>query len=177
MTNDFFPSTLNRAGGPGFDLVYQGVNFVDMTLGSLRDAGVPEAVLLVLVKGRLKGAVDAKAEALRSSITTPGTGQAMEYQEAQTQAAAALKASASATAEKYPMLAASVGIDFDPQTAAPAADVVGVARAVMAAYEAWQAIGAEIRRVRLSGKAAIDAALTDEEAAVAYAAVTWPALG
>ena len=162
---------------PTFSVGYNDNYHSNMTLGDLRDAGVPSDVVLDLIKGHLKAAVDAKAEALRSSMTTPGTGQAMEYLEAQQQAFAALAAPAAATAEKYPMLAASVGIDTDPTTGQPAADILGVARSVHAAYGQWNAAGAAIRAARLAGKKAIDDATSDEAAAAAYAAIAWPSLG
>ncbi len=158
------------------NFAYQGATYNALTPERALQEGVPEAAVFGAYKDLLKSRIDSMAESLRSSIATPGAGQAMEYQEAQSQAAAALKAQSSATPEKYPMLAASIGIDFDPTTNAAAADVIGVARAVTAAYQAWQAIGSEIRRARLTAKAAIDAASTVDEADAAAAAVAWPAL-
>ncbi|WP_066920178.1 hypothetical protein [Methylobacterium sp. CCH5-D2] len=127
-------------------------------------------------KAALKAEIDAKAEALRSALITPGSGQAMEYQEAQAQASAALAAPQGASAALYPMLAASIGLDLDPETGAPATDVLGVARAIRVAFEGWLAAGAAIRRARLLGKAAVDAAETLPEALDAAAAIVWPRL-
>ncbi len=87
-----------------------------------------------------------------------------------------MKAPSSATAEKYPMLAATIGTDIDPETGAAATDILGVARSVQAARDAWLAIGSAIRGTRLKAKAAIDAAATVEAAQAAFDAVEWPAL-
>lgn len=131
---------------------------------------------LAAVKGSLKQTVDERAEALRLKLITPGSGQAMEYVEAQRQAQAALS-DADPTVEKYPMLAASIGLDSDPQTGEAAIDVVGVARSITAARDAWNRAGAAIRSVRLTAKAAIDEAGTIEAAEAALDAVVWPAFG
>lgn len=163
--------------GPRFDLDAGGLSYRSLTLDELRARGVPADEVLGVLKRYLKSAVDATAEALRSSIATAGAGQAMEYQEAASQAAAALKAPSSATAAKYPMLAATIGVDMDPNTGAPAQDVLGVARAVDGAYEQWGAAGAAIRGIRLAGKKAIDDAETEEAAAEAYGAIAWPNFG
>ncbi|UIY44148.1 hypothetical protein [Methylobacterium radiotolerans] len=155
------------------ELSYRG-----MTLKQARDAGFADDVLLPAVKLALTQAVDAAAEALRISVMTPGAGQAMEYQEAQAQARAALAVAASGKPVQpsdYPMLAVSIGIDIDPQSGAPAADVLGVARSVQAAYDAWLEIGSAIRGVRLAGKKKIEAAADIAAAQAAYDAITWSA--
>lgn len=149
----------------------------DITPEQAVAAGVAPDVVLSAAQAHLRVLVDGQAEALRARVVTPGAGQALEYREAQAQAAAALGGTASgATAERYPMLAVTVGIDIDPQTGEPAADILGVARGVQAARDAWLAIGAAIRGARLKGKAAIGAARTLDEAIAAHAAIVWPAL-
>ena len=150
--------------------------FYQCTPAELRAQGVPDAAFLPVVKAALRAEVDTQAEALRGLLITAGTGQAMEYQESQAQAFAALATPEPATAERYKMLAATIGLDVDPTTGAPATDVLGVARSIKAAYDAWETVGAAIKRARLSGKAAIDAATDLETAAAAFAAVEWPAL-
>jgi hypothetical protein len=145
---------------------------------ALAAAMAAPTVDLATLKMQLKARIDAAAEAARLRVITPGSGQAMEYQEAYAEAVqvdAALKASASATfdATAYPMLAASVGFDVDPQTGKPTIDVAGEARAVLAAYDAYQRVGAAIRAVRLRGKAAIEAAVDADAAQDAFAAVTF----
>lgn len=129
------------------------------------------------LKGTLKARVDADAEALRLLLITPGSGQAMEYQEAYAQAQAALSASGTVKPSDYPMLAATIGVDFDPQTGKPAADVLGVARSVKAAYEAFLLAGAAIRGTRLLAKAEIEAASDADHARAVFSAISWPALG
>lgn len=137
---------------------------------------------LAAYKADLKDQVDAAAEALRLSLITPGSGQAMEYQETFNEAVlvsntlAATPGSA-IDAAKFPMLSASVGLDTDPSTGKPTVDVTGEARAVLAAYDTYQSAGAAIRGVRLRGKAAIDAANDVAGAQAAYAAIAWPRLG
>ncbi len=154
-----------------------GVVYIDAGLDYLRELAVPSADILIAAKAALSARVDADAEALRLKVLTAGAGQAIEYQEAAAQAFAALTDPATASAAKYPMLAASIGIDTDPQTKAPAADVLGVARSVVAAYSGWVALGSEIRRVRLSSKAVIAGAASIEDAQAAFDAIAWPALG
>lgn len=147
---------------------------IDMTAADLVQMRVPEGEVLTGFKGQLCAQLDAHAERLRLGIITPGAGQALEYQEAQVQAAAALKAASSATAEKYPMLAATVGIDIDPETGKPATDVLGVARSVQAARGVWVKMGPAIRTARRKAKAQIRAAASLEDAEHAYLAVCWP---
>ena len=153
-----------------------GMSYRGQTYLALAKLGVPAAALLAAVQTFLRGKVDATAENLRTALLTPGAGQAMEYQEAQAEAEAALAAGGTPTPAAYPMLAASIGLDVDPSTGAPAADVLGVARSVQARVQAWLTLGAAIRGARLHGKAAIDAALTVEAAAAAVDAIAWPKL-
>ena len=159
----------------GLALSYGGVAYGNSTPDALASAGVPADVILAAVKAVLAVRVDAVAEALRSAIVTSGTGQAMEYQQAQVEAFDALAATSAPAAGTYPMLEASIGIDIDPSTGKAATDVLGVARSVKAAFSAWLAIGAAIRGARLRGKDQIEAATTVEAAIAAFAAITWPA--
>lgn len=156
------------------DFEVNGVSHRAFTLAQAQAAGLQDDVVLPAVQSWLKAQVDIAAEALRLRLITPGSGQAMEYQEAYAQALAAQAAGAAATASSCPMLAASVGIDIDPDTKAPATDVLGVARAVVAAYDACLLFGAAVRAARLKGKAAIDAATSVATAGAAYDAIAWP---
>lgn len=131
---------------------------------------------LVALKADLKARVDAEAEALRLTLITAGSGQAMEYQEAYAQAQAALAVAGTVKASDYPMLAATIGVDIDPDSGKPAADALGVARSVKAAYEAFLKVGASIRGARLLAKAEIDAAPDADLAHAVVAAIKWPAL-
>lgn len=165
----FLPASL-----VSIDHDFDGTMYRSMTLGGLSEAGLPEPELLGVVKERLKAAVDTDAEAQRGAFLTPGSGQAAEYQEAQVQAAAALKSPSNATATRYPMLAATIGIDIDPETGRPAEDVLGVARCIQVAREAWVSIGPKIRATRLQGKASIAEADTVDGALAAYSSIIWP---
>jgi len=142
----------------------------------MRAVLAPYGLMLSLddLKAQLKARVDAKAEEVRLTLITPGSGQAMEYQEAYAQAQAALAATGTVKDTDYPMLAATVGIDTDPQTGKAAKDVLGVARSVKAAYEAFLTAGAAIRGARLGGKAAIQAAGNAADAQSACDAISWP---
>lgn len=140
------------------------------------------AGLLGALRKTLRDAVDARAEALRLTLITPGSGQAMEYQEAFNEAvqvsnALAADPAASIDAGRFPMLAASIGFDRDPSTGVPTVDVPGEARSVLAAYDAYQRAGAAIRAARLRGKAAIDAAPDATAARAALTAIAWPIFG
>ncbi|WP_345819942.1 hypothetical protein ABC766_27310 [Methylobacterium fujisawaense] len=153
---------------------YDGANFAAPV------AAPPPAVTpaeLAAMKADLKRRVDTAAEELRLSLITPGSGQAMEYQEAYAQAQAALAASGEIKPADYPMLAATIGVDFDPETGKPAVDVLGVARSVKAAYEAFLVAGAAIRGARLLAKAEIDAAADADHAQAVFAAIAWSELG
>ncbi len=144
--------------------------------GTFRAPALP-TVDLAALKASLKAQVDAAAEALRLTLITPGSGQAMEYQEAYAEAVqvdAAAKAGQAVDGAGFPMLTASIGYDVDPQTKLPSVDVVGEARAVLAAYDAYQRAGAAIRAARLKAKAAIDAAASVDAARAAFAAIAWP---
>lgn len=127
------------------------------------------------LKEELKTKVDAAAEKLRLRLITPGSGQAMEYQEAYAQAQAALTAGDAVKPEDYPMLTATIGVDIDPDTGKPAKDVLGVARSVKAAYEGYLQAGAAIRGARLLGKAEVEAASDAVLAQTVFAAIKWPA--
>lgn len=130
---------------------------------------------LALVVKTLSERIDADAEAQRLKHLTPGSGQAQEYAAVQAEAAAALKgAVGAATPDKYPMLAASIGIDIDPKTGEPATDVLGVARLIDAVRARWSATGSEIRKTRLVAKRQIEEAGSVEEATRVYAGIVWP---
>ena len=129
-------------------------------------AATPSA--LDSLKAQLYAEIDGAAERTRLRFITPGAGQAMEYQAAAEEAVLA-QAETDPAPETYPMLAASIGIDVDPDTGTPATDVAGVARNVLAAQGAWAVVGAAIRCIRLGGKASVNTA-ADEGLAHAAAA-------
>lgn len=167
MTDQDIPLTFVDADGR---------TYAAMSAAALLAKGVGESVVLPHFAEALCGRIDAAAESLRARLMTPGIGQAVEYMEVQAEAVAALNAPANATAPQYPMLAAGIGSDVDPTTKAPAIDVLGVARAVVATHDSWVAVGAAIRKARLGAKAAINAATTIAAASAAYDSTVWPAL-
>ncbi len=144
----------------------------------------PAGPPLASVQAALCSDVDRQAQAQRDLYVTPGGAQSATYLIKQSQAQSALAAQAGNTsanmtaaqlAAAYPYLANEVGITVDPTSKAPAVDVYGVARSVMAVLQAWQPINLAIEAMRLKTKAAIAAAATATVAQAAHDAVAWPA--
>lgn len=156
--------------------LHDGVRYVDPSRAFLEHIGVPPDAVLTSLKTAGKFKVDTLAEEVRLRFLTPGTGQAMEYAEVQAQAEAALSAKATTVKpEAYPMLAASIGLDVDPDTGRLAEDVLGVARGIRAARASWLDVGSQIRRVRQQAKADIEAATSREAIEMIVSAIVWPA--
>jgi len=137
------------------------------------------------IKATLKMRIDAVAETERLKYITPGSGQAMTYQEKVAQAVAYTKVYMAhlanvadgaqgkdiegvgePNAAEYPLLAAGLGIDGDT--------LLEVAETVTYAYALWQQIGAAIEAARLLAKVTIEEAETAEEAQTIFNAVVWP---
>jgi hypothetical protein len=133
-----------------------------------------DAALLAVFKGEVKGWIDADAERVRAPYITPGSGQAMTYQEKGEQANAVLDlgeeaANALSEAERvaqFPVLAASVGIEAP--TLFAAADLV------MSRKEALASLGGAIERTRLGAKKAVGDAADVAGVHAAYGAIVWP---
>lgn len=121
------------------------------------------AVSLEDLRATAKTRVDAAAEAHRLTYITPGSGQAMAYQQKLEEAKAYL-ADTSLTAADCPHVFAEVGITGETAEA--------VAQVVAGMHAAWQVKSADIEHRRLAAKAAIDAAET-AEAISAAAEVDW----
>jgi hypothetical protein len=117
------------------------------------------------IKAWYKGSVDGQAENSRSKYITLGSGQAMTYMQKASEAKAYLAAAMPVDTD-YPLILAEVGIT--------AATLGEVATVVNGAFAQWQQIGAAIETARLGTKAAIEAAVTVEEAQAAAASVVWP---
>lgn len=115
------------------------------------------------LRASAKAAVDVSAEAYRLTYITPGAGQAMAYQQKLAEAKAYL-ADTNLTAAECPHIFAEMGIT--------GATAEAVAQVVTEMHAAWQVKSAEIERLRLAAKAAIDAAETAE--AISAAAIVWP---
>lgn len=116
------------------------------------------------IKASLKTGVDLAAEDERAKYITPGSGQAMTYQQKASEAVM-LEDDPAPDPADYPLLLAEVGIT------APTLAEVGVV--VRQAHGAWILLGAQIEAVRLGAKKAIDEAETPEAATTA-ATVVWP---
>lgn len=100
------------------------------------------------------GAIDRRAEEVRLTYLTPGSGQAMAYlrKEARArEAQAVLDGGGSLNPADWPLLAGEIG--------ATAPDLPQVVASIIAQAEAWEAVAAQIETVRLAGKAAAMAAL------------------
>lgn len=117
------------------------------------------------IKAGLKMAIDSAAETERLKYITPGTGQAMTYQQKVAEAQG-YKAATIPKPEDYPILASEVGIT--------APTLSEVADTVLAAYRQWQQIGAMIEAIRLGAKRDIDAAETEAAARAVVEAIVWP---
>ena len=109
--------------------------------------------------------IDAKAEALRNTVLTPGSGQMAAYQAKEEQASALLQ-DADPTEEKYPDIYNEVGITADAAHE--------VAMAVLAAAETWRVFGRAVEKARLTGKKAVVEAVDEAGVAAAEATVSWP---
>lgn len=119
---------------------------------------------LSAMKEHLKSEIDRQAEIERLKYITSGAGQAMTYQEKFSELVA-YEGDSNPTKEKYPMMAAEIGIT--------AASLSGVASTIRAAYDLWKKIGSGIEVARLTAKSNIDKAASEKEARAA-AEIIWP---
>ncbi|MBN9430804.1 MAG: hypothetical protein J0I45_00020 [Bosea sp.] len=169
--DDLFPTPPAGAVEIAPELWFQWVQEPDKILvdGVLVDPPAPPPLTgdaLAALKAALCAAIDAEAERQRLRFITPGAGQAMTYARKLEEAKTAT-IDPSPTAEAYPLLAASLGIDGD--------DVAAVAAVVIAMDAAWTSIGAAIEAARLAGKKTVKDAADEAGARAAAAAVEWPA--
>ncbi|WP_246198159.1 hypothetical protein [Solidesulfovibrio aerotolerans] len=126
------------------------------------------AVGLALAQAGTCTAIDDRAEALRSVVLTPGSGQMAAYQEKERQARALLQ-DATPTEGEYPDIFNEIGI-----TAASAGEV---AMAVVAAAEKWRTFGRLVERARLAGKKAVSEATDPTGVLAARDGIVWPQCG
>jgi len=170
---DVFTHDVAATLQPVPDTVTQGWRLIE---GEWQPPEQPELPALDDVKDDLKQRIDTAAETERLKYITPGSGQAMTYQEKVAQAASYTKSWLAHTvdpdnapevnAAEYPLLAASLGIDGDT--------LLEVAETVTYAYALWQQIGAAIEATRLLAKIAIDDAADIEDAQSIFDALIWP---
>lgn len=112
----------------------------------------------------VKKTIDQQAEDTRLKYLTPGSGQAMVYNEKNIQAQVFLN-DQSPTAEKYPMIYGEVGITANTATE--------VAQIVLGMYQQWKVLGATIETIRLTAKKQIDDATTLQQCRDILASITW----
>jgi hypothetical protein len=116
--------------------------------------------------------IDTAAETARLRYLTPGSGQAAVYL-AKDDEARRVADDPAASADRYPLLAASIGIERGLD-GAPAQTVADVAAIVLASATAWRQAAAQIERVRLGAKAAIGEAADVTAIGAVLAGLTWP---
>jgi hypothetical protein len=122
---------------------------------------------LVDIQEDLCTQVDVKAEEIRLKYITPGAGQMgiyiMKYQEA-----LQIVANTDALPADYPLNGASIGLS-------KVATLQDAAKETLIQSQLWVAVGATVEKIRLSGKAEINAANTILDALTAFNNVSWAA--
>ena len=153
-----FAATLARCsnGNVSQGWTFDGTKFAETTAPT-RDLGE--------IKAELKSSVDLSAETERLKYITPGTGQAMTYQQKVAEAQG-YKAATNPKPADYPILGSEVGIT--------APTLSEVADTVLTAYRQWQQIGAMIEAIRLGAKRDIEASTTEAAARAVVDSVNWP---
>lgn len=144
-------------------LIYQ--QAVAGQFGAIASYPKSPAQVLADQKAELQTKVDQKAEAIRNTYLTTGSGQAMVYQR-KSEEATRLQTDENPDPANYPILSATVGIE--------GATIQEVAALVIATTNAWLPIAAAIETARLGGKAKIEAAASLNDANVAFDAIQWP---
>jgi len=147
--------------------LYPGCLVLTVPDGTNVTIGQAWTVDLDAAKSSVRAVIDAKAEALRNAVLTPGSGQMAAYQEKERQAAAFLQ-DADPTEAEYPDIYNEVGI-----TAGTAHEVAMV---ILAAAEAWRAYGGKVEKVRLAGKRVVAGAGDAAGVIAARDGLAWPAL-
>lgn len=116
-------------------------------------------------KDRILFKVDQKAEGIRNTYLTSGSGQAMVYQR-KGEEATRLQSDPDPDPKNYPILSATVGIE--------GATLQEVAALVIQMTNMWVEVAAAIETARLGGKAAISAATSATAVNEAFYAIKWP---
>lgn len=131
-------------------------------------AADPPVVPLDVLKRAASRAVDDAAEVVRLRFITGGAGQALEYQQTEWEARAWRF---DEELDNFPFLKAEV--DALAEATGQPPDPGAVVATILAQAEAWQSVGAEIKRLRRAAKLAIDAATTPEQIEQAKN-IAWP---
>jgi hypothetical protein len=116
-----------------------------------------------VVKAKRLAEIDAGAEAFRHRFLTPGSGQALVYQQKAGEAAALFE-NLDIADEAIPHIVAEVGINAETRE--------GAAALILATRDQWVQLSARIERLRLGAKAAVRAATNAHELA-AISPVDW----
>ncbi len=130
---------------------------------------------LAALKVQHEAEVDRLADAARRRFVTPGLTQQAVYQ-LKAAEARAISNDAAPEPARYPLLAASVGIDV-PASGSSASDMKAVAAIVLARHDAWLTAAGAIEAVRLRAKTDIQglADPTDRNAVEAILnGLEWP---
>lgn len=109
--------------------------------------------------------INETAENCRRKFITTGDGQMIIYIEKINQARSCLEATAPNNTD-FPLLSAEVGIT--------APTLVGVARAVVSAYDVWLVAGSAIEAVRRAAIVAVKSSETLDAARSVYDNIVWP---
>jgi hypothetical protein len=129
------------------------------------DLAAEQAQALVLI--------DAQAEACRLQWLTPGSGQALEYQETAAEAAAAAVAPDPLDPVKFPMLAAEMQAQIGAGVT-PAPTLRQIQQQASAQQAAWAVAGTAIKQMRRTAKLKVSAATTIKAVNAIVAGLAWP---
>lgn len=144
---------------------YPGCCVLTVPDGMPVEIGQSWVVDLDAAKVSARAAIDARAEALRHAVLTPGSGQMAAYQEKERQAAALLQ-DADPTEAKYPDIYNEVGVTADTGQ--------DVAMAILTAAERWREYGRKVEKARLAGKRLVAEAGDAAHVIAVRDAVAWP---
>jgi len=136
-------------------------------VGSLAPAASPSLPWvepdLAALKAQGKARVDVAAGEARLKYITDAPGQELTYDRKRREALQAID-DPTPTAQKYPVLAASIGIEV-PTTGNAKADFDAVCALVISRETAWAAAASQIEALRLGGKQAVEAATSPAQVA------------
>lgn len=117
------------------------------------------------VKEETKAKIDADAEAARSRVITPGSGQAMTYLRKADAARAYLAGLPLSEAQMLRLTSEATRLG---------GTVDAAAQILVTTADSWETIDAQIDSIRLAKKAAVNTAVTGNEVAKLYKGIVWP---
>lgn len=122
-------------------------------------------------RARAIRAIDQAAESARQLWITPGSGQAMEYQESSDEAARAIAAADPLDPADYPWLAAEQAAQAQ---VGQMLTIRQVAQITAGTRAAWVSAGSTIKELRRAAKLRVAEATTPGEVDAAVGAIQWP---